>query len=107
MSQKGRNIRRESGMRAKADVRRPAEFTGSRPGDRQSADSLRYDGLRAQRDLLKQFNLIWVVQCILQKYFHSLLTQITSTSTTVSPHRGAYRDRHGREAGCDGRERRD
>jgi hypothetical protein len=94
-------------MRAKADVRRPAEFTGSRPGDRQSADSLRYGGLRAQRDLLKQFNLIWVVQCFSQKYSGSLLTQITSISATVSPHRGAYRDRHGREAGCDGRERRD
>src|SRR6266851_2619942 len=39
----------------------------------------------------------------LQKYFRSRPTQITSISAAVSPHRGAYRDRHGRGAGCGGR----
>jgi len=44
------------------------------------------------------------VQPLLQKYFVSPLTQITSKSITVPSHRGAYRDRHGRGAGCGGRE---
>jgi hypothetical protein len=43
------------------------------------------------------------VQPPLQKYSTSPLTQITSISLAVSPHRGAYRDRHGRGVGCDGR----
>jgi hypothetical protein len=59
--------------------------------------------VRVQRDLLNWIKLIWVVQSLAQKYFYSLLTQITSISAAVPPHRGAYRDRHGREAGCDGR----
>src|ERR1700716_4092323 len=46
------------------------------------------------------------VQPHLQKYFVSRLTQIKSISLAVSPHRGAYRDRHGRGAGCGGRGRR-
>src|SRR5947209_1851123 len=44
------------------------------------------------------------VQPLLQKYFPSRLTQITSRSFTVPSHRGAVRDRHGRGAGCGGRE---
>jgi hypothetical protein len=43
------------------------------------------------------------VQLRLQKYFRSSLTQITSISPAVPPHRGAYRDRHGRGMGCGGR----
>src|SRR5437763_15158387 len=44
------------------------------------------------------------VQPLLQKYFPSHLTQITSRSRTVPSHRGAVRDRYGRGAGCGGRE---
>ncbi len=36
------------------------------------------------------------VQPLLQKYFASPLTQITSKSHIVLSHRGAFRDRHGR-----------
>jgi hypothetical protein len=43
------------------------------------------------------------VQPHLQKYFRSRLTQISPRTPAVSPHRGAYRDRHGRGAGCGGR----
>src|ERR1700682_2163616 len=46
------------------------------------------------------------VQPLLQKYFCSPLTQITSISPAVSSPTGAYRDRHGRGAGCGGRGRR-
>ena len=43
------------------------------------------------------------VNAPLQKYFYSGLTQIKSISLTVSSQAGAYRDRHGRGAGCGGR----
>src|ERR1700722_13432395 len=43
------------------------------------------------------------VQPLLQKYFRSLLKQITCLSPAVLSHRGAARDRHGRGAGCGGR----
>jgi hypothetical protein len=43
------------------------------------------------------------VQPPLQKYFRSLLTQITCLFPAVLSHRGAARDRHGRGAGCGGR----
>src|ERR1700687_2441007 len=43
------------------------------------------------------------VQPHFQKYFRSRLTQIKSISSAVSSPRGAYRDRHGRGAGCGGR----
>jgi hypothetical protein len=46
------------------------------------------------------------VQPLLQKYSGSLFTQITCICFTVSSHRGAARDRHGRGAGCDGRKER-
>jgi hypothetical protein len=41
--------------------------------------------LRVQRNFLKQFNLIWVVQSPSQKYFDSLLTQIASISFASRP----------------------
>jgi hypothetical protein len=56
--------------------------------------------------LLKQIKVIWAVQSPLQKYFRSLPTQITCLSPAVLSHRGAARDRHGRGAGCGGREER-
>jgi hypothetical protein len=43
------------------------------------------------------------VQPHFQKYFSSRSTQIKSISLTVSSLTGAYRDRHGRGAGCGGR----
>jgi len=59
--------------------------------------------MRAQAKLLSWINVICPVQSRLQKYSRSLFTQITSISAPVPPHRGAYRDRHGRGAGCGGR----
>jgi hypothetical protein len=42
----------------------------------------------------------WPVQPPSQKYFGSLLSQITSTSFAIPAHtQGAFRDRHGRRAG--------
>jgi hypothetical protein len=46
------------------------------------------------------------VQSHFKKYFCSGFTQIKSISLAVPPHRGAFRDRHGRGAGCGGRGRR-
>ena len=48
-------------------------------------------------------SLILAVQPHFEKYFRSRLTQIKSISLAVLPHTGAYRDRHGRGAGCFGR----
>jgi hypothetical protein len=66
------------------------------------------------RDLLKRIELSarranhfvfseMLVQPLLQKYFPSRLTQISSLSRTVSSHRGAIARRHERGAGCGGR----
>ena len=66
----------------------------------------RYRRLRENAILLKRIKLIWAVQSPLQKYFRFLLTQITCLSPAVLSHRGAARDRHGRGAGCGGREER-
>src|ERR1700694_3247199 len=63
----------------------------------------RGEGAHRPRNLLNGINLIGPVQSCLKKYFCSGLTQITSISPAVSSPRGAYRDRHGRGAGCDGR----
>jgi hypothetical protein len=41
--------------------------------------------LRAEANLLKRIKVIWVVQSPLQKFFHSLLTQITSISLASRP----------------------
>jgi hypothetical protein len=63
-------------------------------------DPLGQAALRAQRNLLKRFNLMLPVQSPWQKYSGSLLTQITSTSLAIPAHtQGAFRDRHGRRAG--------
>jgi hypothetical protein len=51
-----------------------------------------------------EINSIPPVQSFLKKYFPSPFTQIKSISLAVPSHRGAYRDRHGRGAGCGGRE---
>jgi hypothetical protein len=60
----------------------------------------RYRRLRENAILLKRIKVIWAVQSPLQKYSRSLLTQITCTSFAIpGPHRGAFRDRHGRRAG--------
>src|SRR5437879_6012174 len=55
------------------------------------------------RNLLKRIKVICPVQSHLKKYFRSRLTQISFRSLAVSSYRGAYRDRHGRGAGCGGR----
>ncbi len=60
-------------------------------------------GLRQKAKFLNGIKLIWVVQSFFQKYFRSLLTQITCISLAVPSHRGAARDRHERGAGCGGR----
>src|SRR2546423_7804806 len=59
--------------------------------------------MTTQLNLLKRFRLMLAVQSCLQKYFCSRLTQIKSISPPSRPTQGAYRDRHGRGAGCDGR----
>jgi hypothetical protein len=43
------------------------------------------------------------VQSLREKYSAFPVGQITFTNSPVPPHRGAARDRHGREAGCGGR----
>src|ERR1700730_5666529 len=58
---------------------------------------------RQKRKSLRRIKLICPVQPHLQKYFPSRLPQINSTTPHVSPHRGAYRDRHGRGVGFGGR----
>ena len=45
-----------------------------------------YFDVRAQLDLLKQFKLCLPVQPRLQKYFRSLLTQITCISLAIPTH---------------------
>ena len=59
--------------------------------------------LHAERNFLSRIKLIWVVQSPCEKYFDSLPRQITSRSRAFRPDGGAYRDRHERGAGCDGR----
>jgi hypothetical protein len=39
--------------------------------------------MTAEKNFSFSLNLIWVVQSPLQKYSHSLLTQITSTSLAI------------------------
>ena len=43
------------------------------------------------------------VESRLKKYFRFRPPQITSRTFRIPPHRGAYRDRHGRGVGCGGR----
>jgi hypothetical protein len=55
--------------------------------------------MRAEEKFTFNFNLIWVVQPRPQKYFRSLLTQITSISSAIpARYKGAFRDRHERKA---------
>jgi hypothetical protein len=56
--------------------------------------------LRAERNSSNGIN----VQSPLKKYPDSIPTQITSITFAVSSHRRGDRDRHGRGAGCGGRE---
>ena len=50
------------------------------------------------------FNLIWVVQSLREKYFAFAVEQISSTSSPRPfPARGALRGRHERGMGCGGR----
>ena len=70
-------------------------------------DASRFD-VRAERDLSKQFNLIWFVQSFSQKYSGSLLTQITSTSLAIPAHtKGRFAIVTNVRSGCDGRGWRD
>jgi hypothetical protein len=63
-------------------------------------DPLGQAALRAQRNLLKRFNLMLPVQSPWQKYSGSLLTQITSPPLAIPAHtQGAFRDRHERKVG--------
>jgi len=53
----------------------------SHPGQERHLLSLPCADLRAPANLLKQINLIWVVQSPLQKYFASPVGQIISTNS--------------------------
>src|ERR1700733_8137126 len=56
--------------------------------------------MRIERKFSRGINVIWVVQSPLQKYFRSLLTQITCISLAIpAQYRGAFRDRHERRVG--------
>src|ERR1700721_4787642 len=56
--------------------------------------------MRIERKFSRGINVIWVVQSPLQKYFRSLLTQITCISLAIpAQYRGAFRDRHERKVG--------
>ena len=59
--------------------------------------------LRVRLNFLNHFKLIPPVQSPSQKYSCFRPTQITGVSLPSRLIRGAYRDRHGREAGCGGR----
>src|SRR5229473_7688373 len=70
---------------------------------RDSGFALRAPGMTTNEKFSFGFNLFLPVQPHFQKYSRSRLPQIKSISPAVPPHRGAYRDRHGRGAGCGGR----
>ena len=60
--------------------------------------------MTAEKKFSFGFNLIWVVQSLLQKYFGSLLTQITSTSLAIPAHtEGRFAIVTDVGQGCDGR----
>jgi hypothetical protein len=59
--------------------------------------------VRAKPDLSSRISLFLPVQSHSRKYFRFRLTQISSVMPPSRPTKGAYRDRHGRGAGCDGR----
>src|SRR4051794_3213148 len=59
--------------------------------------------MRVERNLLKHFKLIWVVQSSPAKHSAFHPTQISGYCRHPVPTRGAFRDRHERGMGCDGR----
>src|SRR5258708_399933 len=84
-----RDVRLESAMRTKADVRRPLQIYGFTP--QQTFSEACVAPLRPALILPDGQISHLPVQPHLQKYFPSRLTQITSISLTVSFHRGADR----------------
>jgi hypothetical protein len=59
--------------------------------------------LRVKFDFTKKINLIWAVQSSDAKHFASRIDKISLTILAVRSHRGAYRDRHERGIGRNGR----
>jgi hypothetical protein len=55
--------------------------------------------MRANRNLLRRFNLIWVVQSPAQKQFAFSSPRSMASFSPSRPDRGAHRDRHERWAG--------
>jgi len=98
-----RDVRLESAMRTKADVRRPLQIYGFTP--QQTFSEACGAPLRPALILPDGQISHLPVQPHLQKYFRSRLTQITSISLTVSFHtEGRIARRHERGTGCGGRE---
>ena len=62
--------------------------------------------LRAKSNFSSRIKLFLPVQPLPKRYSDFPKSQISFISAAVHPTRGAYRDRHGRGAGCDGRKRR-
>jgi hypothetical protein len=83
----------------RTETRRCSSITDDKKADYAFALVLRRTGRLFARRAHQQIR----VQPLSQKYSCFVLTQITCISITVPPHRGAYRDRHGRGAGCGGR----
>ena len=59
--------------------------------------------LRVKSNFSNRIKLFLSVQSRLKKYSGFPKPQITFITAAVHPTRGAYRDRHGRGVGCDGR----
>ena len=57
-----------------------------------------------EREFSRRINVICPVQSLSAKIFCSFRPKSLHISRRPVPHRGAYRDRHGRGAGCGGRE---
>ena len=55
--------------------------------------------MTAEKKISFSFNLIWVVQPLLQKYSVLFDPNQFYIVRHPGPHRGAFRDRHGRRAG--------
>ena len=96
-----------------------SKFMGSRPGERSGrpptkevaarswasprADDIGLISLRAQPNLLSRIKLMLPVQSPFAKIFCFSEYPSHPIFLPVPPHRGAYRGRHGRGAGCGGR----
>jgi hypothetical protein len=61
--------------------------------------------MREKSNFACPFKLIWLVQCLAQKYTSFYFSEIDVHFTRSAPAQGAYRDRHERGAECGGRER--